>query len=83
MNVGESWVLLRAPEGTCEQCAVDHEPFMFHDQQSLHWQYWFYAQHGRWPTWRDAAAHCAPGIVDALIEVLDRNEIDHDLREGR
>lgn len=42
----------------CQECAVNHPPEHPHNQQSLHWQYWFYNEHGRWPTWEDAMAHC-------------------------
>jgi hypothetical protein len=54
------WMLMPTPEGTCSQCAVVHEPEEAHDAQSLAYQYAFYADHNRWPTWRDAIAHCAP-----------------------
>jgi hypothetical protein len=53
-----TWTLMPAPPGVCSQCARDHEPELPHDQQSLHWQYTFYAEHDRWPTWADAMAHC-------------------------
>jgi hypothetical protein len=37
---------------------VKHAPELPHNQQSLYWQYWFWSQHQRWPTWKDAMAHC-------------------------
>lgn len=44
--------------GVCQECAVDHRPEEPHNQQSLYYQYKFYGEHGRWPTWKDAIAHC-------------------------
>ena len=53
-----TWTLLPPPPDVCSQCARDHEPQEAHDQASLHYQYAFYAEHGRWPSWEDAMAHC-------------------------
>jgi hypothetical protein len=62
--------LLPAKKGTCEQCAVNHEPEQPHNQQSMAYQYWFYNKHGRWPTWRDAMAHCSDEIKALWIKEL-------------
>lgn len=52
-------MLLMPPHpDTCQTCATDHDPAHPHNQQSLYYQYWFHGQHGRWPTWADAMAHC-------------------------
>ncbi len=45
-------------EGVCQECAVDHPLEAPHNQQSLYYQYKFRGEHGRWPTWADAIAHC-------------------------
>lgn len=50
--------LLGPPPDVCQVCAVDHQHDQPHNQQSLHYQYHFYSEHGRWPTWSDAMAHC-------------------------
>jgi len=50
--------LLPCKQGVCQECAVDHPPEAPHNQQSLYYQYKFYGEHGRWPTWSDAIAHC-------------------------
>lgn len=63
-------MLGRAPEGTCEMCATVHDPGMPHNQQSLTYQYNFYNENGRWPTWKDAMAHCEPEIQQAWIDAL-------------
>ena len=47
------------PPGTCPECARAHDPELPHDQQSLAYQYKFYDQHGQFPTWEDAMAHCS------------------------
>ncbi len=51
-----------AVPGTCPECAVDHPPEQPHNQQSLFYQYKFYNEHGRWPTWEDAISHCSEEI---------------------
>lgn len=59
------WTLLnKTPDGTCPECAVKHEATQPHNQQSLAYQYKFYEQHGRWPTWTDALAHCPPEVQE-------------------
>ena len=72
--------LLKPKEGTCPVCAGDHEPAAPHNQQSLYYQCRFNILHGRWPTWADAVAHCAPEIREAwkgkLIELNAWNEPD-------
>ena len=50
--------LLPPPPGVCPICAVDHDPTLPHNAQSLYYQYRFYGVRGRWPTWADAIAHC-------------------------
>lgn len=43
----------------CQQCGIHHEPHEPHDLQRLQYQYTFYYANGhRWPTWKDAMAHC-------------------------
>ena len=56
------FALMPAPAGTCQECAVDHDPEQPHNQQSLFYQYKFYNEHGRWPTWKDAMEHCSEDI---------------------
>lgn len=65
------WKLLPAPDGTCPECAVKHEPDQPHNNQSMAYQYHFYGRIGRWPTWKDAIAHCTPE-VQALWEAALR-----------
>ncbi len=73
----------RTPDGTCPLCAVRHDPCDPHNRDSLVYQYKFYDQHGRWPTWSDAMAHCTPEIQsfwrEALMErgINVEEEADH------
>lgn len=62
--------VLPPAEGLCKECARGHEPDEAHDAQSLVYQYTFFARGGRWPTWRDAVAHCDPVVRGAWIEKL-------------
>lgn len=49
----------------CQQCGRDHEPNQPHDNMRLQYQYWFHQEHGRFPTWKDAVAHCDEEIKEA------------------
>lgn len=62
IDIAKEGILLPCKPGVCQECAVDHEPEMPHNQQSLYYQYKFYQQNGRWPTWEDAMAHCSPEL---------------------
>jgi hypothetical protein len=62
--------MLPPPPGTCQECAAKHKPDDPHNAQSLPYQYSFYAKRGRWPTWRDAVAHCTPEIRTAWEKEL-------------
>lgn len=52
--------ILPPPESACQVCGRNpaHNPTMPHDANSIYYQYAFYGEHGRWPTWTDAMAHC-------------------------
>lgn len=71
-------MMLPAPEGACPECAANHDPSEPHDQQSLFYQYHFYYEHDRWPTWADAIAHCADDVKQAWTEALAELGIDVD-----
>jgi hypothetical protein len=45
-------------QGQCPACAIVHNAADPHNQQSMYYQYTFFAQHSRWPNWVDAMAHC-------------------------
>ena len=64
------FAMLPAEKGACEQCGVKHEPELPHNLQSLMYQYRFYGEHGRWPTWDDAMAHCTGKMKAAWTQTL-------------
>lgn len=68
--------LLRTLEGRCPECGVKHDPTYPHNNTSLYYQFKFYQDHGRWPTWADAMAHCSDEIKQIAIDVLKRNGIE-------
>jgi len=70
-------IMMPAPQGTCPECAVNHSPDQPHNQQSLFYQYHFFNEYGRWPTWGDAMAHCTEevkAIWREALELLDTAE---------
>ena len=66
----------KTPEGTCPECAVAHNPGIPHNKQSLVYQYHFYDQHGRWPTWADAMAHCSEEMKEQWKAALKERGIE-------
>jgi hypothetical protein len=73
--------ILPAPEGTCPICATAHPPEYPHNQRSVFYQYKFYQENGRFPTWADALAHCTPLIRVFFIEALAKRGIIVDERQ--
>ena len=69
-------MLLPPPKDTCQVCAVKHDPRLLHNQQSLFYRYHFYAQHERWPTWKDAMAHCSDEVKAAAIAALKKQGVE-------
>ena len=69
------FILLPPKAGTCRECATAHDPRQPHNQQSLYYQYRFYSKHGRWPTWRDAMAHCTEEIKTLWIDALEERGV--------
>jgi len=68
--MSEGGMLLPPKPGVCQECAVDHPPEDPHNNQSLYFQYKFRGDHGRWPTWKDAIAHCTPEVREFWEEEL-------------
>lgn len=72
MSKEPKFFLLPPPPAVCQECAVDHPPDAPHDKMSLYYQYKFYKENDRWPTWIDAMAHCDKEMKEkwskALIE---------------
>ena len=72
---------LDTPNGECPECGRKHEPGDPHNQQSLHYQYSFYAKHNRWPAWADAMAHCTPETQAAWRAELEERGVKVDGEE--
>ena len=68
-------VLLPAKPGTCPECATTHETWEPHNLD-LFYQYHFWGEHGRFPTWKDAMAHCSDVIKASTTEVLKEHGIE-------
>lgn len=62
--------LLPPAPDKCQVCAVDHEPHLPHNQQSLYYQTAFNIEHGRAPTWADAMEHCDDNMKRFWTEEL-------------
>jgi hypothetical protein len=71
-----SFSLLPAPPNTCSMCAVKHPENQPHNAQSLHYQYAFYSEHGRWPNWKDAMAHCTEEVKKLWTDTLKEKGVD-------
>jgi len=75
IDMAKEGTLLPCAPNVCQECAVDHEPEMPHNQQNLYYLYKFYQRNGRWPTWEDALAHCPTEVQDAWKQALRKREI--------
>ena len=72
-------IIGRTPPGTCPMCAVKHPPEQPHNCNSLTYQYKFYDEHGRWPTWTDALAHCSDDIKAFWRLELEKRGVSVDI----
>lgn len=63
-------MLLPPRANVCQECAVDHDPRLPHNKQSLYYQMKFQMEHGRGATWTDAMAHCTDDIKERWAEGL-------------
>lgn len=75
-----AWDVLPAAEG-CPECGLEHAPHLPHDQTSLLYQYRFRSEEGkagreeRWPTWKDAMAHCTPDMQADWVRELAKHGV--------
>ena len=67
-----SFKLLPPPPTHCQACATQHEPGEPHNQQSFYYQFVFYNQNGRSPTWADAMAHCTDDVKELWTAELEK-----------
>lgn len=75
IDLAKEGTLLPCAPHVCQECAVDHEPEMPHNLQSLYYQYKFYGKNSRWPTWEDALSHCSVDIQNAWKQSLKERGI--------
>lgn len=73
---GTLTMLDNVPPGCCSECAVNHPPSAPHNKDSLFYMYKFYAKNDRWPTWKDAMAHCPDKVKALTVEVLKKHGIE-------
>lgn len=66
----QPWTLLKPDPSKCQECGADHKPDFPHNRDSLYYQYNFYDQHGRWPTWDDATEHVAPEMKEKFFAIM-------------
>ena len=65
----------KTPEGTCPMCGIKHAPEQPHNKDSFTYQYKFYDEYGRWPTWKDAMKHCPEEIKSVWENELTKRGI--------
>ncbi len=62
-------------EGQCPVCAATHSTEQPHNKGSLYYQYNFFDEHGRWPTWQDAMAHCSDEVKAYWTQALEKQGV--------
>lgn len=65
MDIAKPLTFLPPHAECCQICAVKHAEDMPHNAQSLYYQMTFHEEHGRWPSWATALAHCSPEMREA------------------
>lgn len=63
-------------EGVCSECGIAHPEWAPHDRDTLQYQYRFFDEQGRWPSWEDAMAHCDEEVRAAWASELEARGID-------
>ena len=64
--------LMPPKKDVCQECATKHKPDEPHNQESLYYQMQFRMDHGRFPTWDDAMAHCDEKTKDIWREEREK-----------
>lgn len=62
--------------GKCPICACCHPENAPHNRESLYYQMRFRQEHGRFPTWKDAAAHCTDEMRAVFKEQMRQSGVD-------
>lgn len=64
-------IVVEAPRaGTCPVCAIEHPEEYPHNPCSLYYRMKFRQEHGRFPTWDDAMAHCPEPVCQKFIAYM-------------
>lgn len=65
-------LLMPCPPEACQTCGQNpaHPADQPHNADSLYYQYAFFGEHHRWPTWVDAVAHCPEPVRTAWEKAL-------------
>lgn len=71
-----SFMMLRPAPDLCQTCAWKHEPDMPHNRDTLYYQTKFNLNKKRWPTWRDAMAHCTPEMKQSWANLLREKGVE-------
>lgn len=82
IDLAREGMLLPPAPHLCQSCATDHKPEDPHNWQSMHWQYWFYGQTGRFPKVLDAFEHTTAAMRYAwkrhMMDMADRFRAEGD-----
>lgn len=72
----KDFAILPPGPGKCPICAHEHAPEFPHNKNSLYYQYKFYQEHERWPTWADATAHCTEEMKETFVNMYAERGVD-------
>lgn len=78
LNERHGMFLMPTKPGVCPKCGIDHPEDQPHNRDTLLYQYTFYDEYGRWPSWADAMAHCS----EAVKAVWTRELTNHGIEVG-
>lgn len=69
-------MILPPKPGLCQTCAVDHNPDLPHNAQSLYYQMKFKMETGREPSWLEAMSHCTDDMKAFWTRKLEDMGVD-------
>lgn len=62
--------------GLCQECGSQHDLTAPHNRDSLRYQMLFHGEHGRYPSWADAMAHCPDNVKALWTDALTQHGVD-------
>ena len=72
----EKSILLPPHPSKCQECATDHRPDQPHQADTMFYKMRVMKQHKRWPTWKDAMAHCSDQQKQWWTEQLAKHGVE-------